>query len=67
MKKSTISASEHPPKIATSQPTLYKIADSEIRKAIESYLKLARRTKGLSDISQSDLEDERARTILLSW
>ena len=33
------------------QSTLYKIADVEIRKAIESYLKLARATSGMTSIS----------------
>lgn len=49
-----------------SQSTLYKIADIEIRKAIESYLKLVRATSGLANISISDLTDERTRTILLA-
>lgn len=49
-----------------SQSTLYKIADSEIRKAIESYLKLVKSTNGLASISLSDLGDERARIILLA-
>lgn len=48
------------------QSTLYKIADVEIRKAIESYLKLVKATNGLTNISLSDLADERTRTILLA-
>jgi hypothetical protein len=51
---------------AQAQSTLYKIADVEIRKAIESYLKLVRATNGLANISLSDLADERARTIFLA-
>jgi hypothetical protein len=42
-----------------SQSTLYKIADVEIRKAIESYLKLVRATNGLANIQLHDLADER--------
>ena len=49
-----------------SQSTLYKIADVEIRKAIESYLKLVRATNGLATIQLQDLADERTRTILLA-
>ncbi|MGP8261136.1 MAG: hypothetical protein ACLQM6_14410 [Acidobacteriaceae bacterium] len=49
-----------------SQLTLYKIADTEIRKAIASYLKLVKATSGLATVSLTDLEDERARTILLA-
>lgn len=48
------------------QSTLYKIADIEIRKAIESYSKLAKATDGLANVSLPDLADERARTILLA-
>lgn len=48
------------------QSTLYKIADVEIRKAIESYLKLVRATNGMTNISLPDLADERTRTILLA-
>ncbi len=48
------------------QSTLYKIADLEIRKAIESYLKLVRATSGLTNVSSHDLADERTRTILLA-
>ena len=49
-----------------SQSTLYKIADIEIRKAIESYLRLVRATNGMAKISLSDLAEERTRTILLA-
>lgn len=48
------------------QSTLYKIADVEIRKAIESYLKLVRATNGMANISLPDLADERTRVILLA-
>jgi len=50
----------------SAQVSLYKIADLEIRKAIESYLKLARATNGLTNISLPDLADDRTRTILLA-
>lgn len=46
--------------------TLYKVADIEIRKAIEAYLKLAKATNGLATVLLTDLEDERARTILMA-
>jgi hypothetical protein len=51
---------------AQGRSTLYKIADTEIRKAIESYLKLVRATNGLACVSLSDLTEERTRTILLA-
>jgi hypothetical protein len=46
--------------------TLYKIANLEIRKAIDAYLKLARATNGLTKICSADIADERTRTILLA-
>jgi hypothetical protein len=46
--------------------TLYKVADTEIRKAITAYLKLVKATNGLANVSLADLKDERARTILLA-
>jgi hypothetical protein len=46
--------------------TLYQIADAEIRLCIETYLQLAKVTKGLADIRPDHLADERARVILLA-
>ena len=47
-------------------PTLYQIADSEIRLCIDAYLAATRATHGFSDVAPENLADERARTILLS-
>jgi len=52
--------------LAAAQPTLYRIADLEIRRTIETYLQLLMVTDGLSRIGASDLADDRARTILLA-
>jgi len=49
-----------------SRLTLYQMADAEIRNAITNYLKLVKATRGLTNISISDIEDERTRTILLA-
>jgi hypothetical protein len=46
--------------------TLYRIADAEIRSCISTYLRLAETTHGLMDVSAADLQDERARTIVLA-
>jgi len=46
--------------------TLYQIADAEIRKCIDAYLKLARETHGLSIIKEQHLADQRLIVILLA-
>ena len=46
--------------------SLYQIADREIRKCIEVYLALAKATSGLSEVNAADVEDDRARLILLA-
>jgi hypothetical protein len=51
------------PKLET---TLYQIADAEIRRCIEAYLTLTKSTKDLADVTVKDLQDERARDILLA-
>ena len=48
------------------QFTLYRIADTEIRKCIASYLALARDTAGLTNIQQKHLVDDRVRAIVLA-
>ncbi len=47
-------------------PTLYQIADAEIRLCIKSYLKATKSTHGFASIRPKDLRDKRARTILLA-
>lgn len=49
----------------TSQ-TLYKIANDEIRKCIEVYLKLAEQSKGLSVLLPEHLADNRGRIIVMA-
>lgn len=46
--------------------TLYQIADAEIRKCIDAYLKLTRETHGLSIIEEQHLADQRLIVILLA-
>ncbi len=46
--------------------TLYQIADAEIRKCIDAYLKLARETHGLSIVKEEHLADQRLIVILLA-
>lgn len=46
--------------------TLYQIADAEIRKCIDAYLKLTRETHGLSVIEEQHLADQRLIVILLA-
>lgn len=46
--------------------TLYQIADAEIRKCIDAYLKLARETHGLSIAKEQHLVDQRLIVILLA-
>jgi hypothetical protein len=46
--------------------TLYQIADAEIRKCIDAYLKLARETHGLSIVKEQHLADQRLIVILLA-
>lgn len=46
--------------------TLYQIADAEIRKCIDAYLKLARETHGLSIIEEQHLAEQRLIVILLA-
>ena len=46
--------------------TLYQLADAEIRKCIDAYLKLARETHGLSFVSPEHLLDQRSIVILLA-
>lgn len=46
--------------------TLYQVADAEIRKCIEAYLKLAHETHGLSVIAEENLSDQRTIVILLA-
>lgn len=48
------------------QSTLYRIADVEIRKCIQSYLALTRATDGLANIRAEHLVDDRTRTIVLA-
>lgn len=66
MTLNAVSDDEIPSIAVQSQSTLYKIADVEIRKAIESYLKLVRATNGLATIQLHDLAEDRTRTILLA-
>jgi hypothetical protein len=47
-------------------PTLYQIADAEIRLCIESYLKASKSTHAFTNITPKNLRDERARAILLA-
>jgi hypothetical protein len=47
-------------------PTLYQIADAEIRLCIEAYLKATKATQGFTNVSPESLKDERARVILLA-
>jgi hypothetical protein len=49
-----------------SNDTLYTIAGDEIRECINVYLVLASDTNGLTSITSGDLQDERARNILLA-
>lgn len=46
--------------------TLYQLADAEIRKCIQAYLKLSRETRGLSIIEEQNLVDQRTTVILLA-
>lgn len=46
--------------------TLYQLADAEIRKCIDAYLKLARETHDLSFVSPEHLLDQRSIVILLA-
>ncbi len=50
----------------SSNVTLYQIADAEIRKCIEAYLKLTRDTHDLSVIEEKNLSDPRSIVILLA-
>lgn len=46
--------------------TLYQLADAEIRKCIEAYLKLTRETHDLSIVGEQNLVDQRSIVILLA-
>lgn len=46
--------------------TLYQVADSEIRKCIEVYLKLSKATDNLSMVEEEHVIDQRAKVILLA-
>lgn len=46
--------------------TLYQIADTEMRRCINAYLSLVQETSGLSHIRPENLQNERARSILLA-
>lgn len=47
-------------------PTLYQIADAEIRLCIAAYLEATKATHGFANVTPEALEDERARTVLLA-
>jgi hypothetical protein len=47
-------------------PTLYQLADAEIRKCISAYLHLTRQTQNLAVIQKKHVADQRARVILLA-
>lgn len=46
--------------------TLYQVADGEIRRCIEVYLKLAEQSKGLTALLPKHLTDDRARVIVMA-
>jgi hypothetical protein len=46
--------------------TLYRIANAEIRSCISTYLELMEATRGLTNVTPENLEDERVRTIVLA-
>jgi hypothetical protein len=50
----------------TVEPTLYKLADAEIRVCISAYLSLVKDTQGFSKVTKERIADERKRTILLA-
>jgi hypothetical protein len=47
-------------------PTLYQLADTEIRRCISAYLHLMRETQNLAVIEQRHVADQRTRVILLA-
>lgn len=49
-----------------SNRTLYQVADAEIRKCIEAYLKLIKETHNLSMVKERHVGDQRATVILLA-
>lgn len=49
-----------------SNRTLYQVADAEIRKCIEAYLKLIEETHNLSMVEERHVGDQRAKVILLA-
>lgn len=50
----------------SAQPTLYQVADSEIRKCITAYLRLSKSTAAMSDVQPEHLDDKRSIVILLA-
>jgi hypothetical protein len=48
------------------QPTLYQVADAEIRKCVAVYLRLSRLTSALADVRPQHLPDQRSIVILLA-
>lgn len=62
----TISNRPGNPQEMNNNVTLYQLADAEIRKCIDAYLKLARETHDLSFVSSEHLLDQRSIVILLA-
>src|SRR5258708_39911264 len=48
------------------QQTLYQIADGEIRRCIDVYLKLAQQSKGLTALLPEHLPEDRGRVIVMA-
>jgi len=48
------------------QPTLYQVADAEIRECIAAYLKLSKTTGAMADVRSEHLVDQRSIVILLA-